>query len=122
VIGEVPLSPLVRRPRVFKSPERPKPKAPRPLTVGEVRQWYVQLSACIDRRRLLIARNPAIPRSSRRLLNARAYSAYVMRAAAWWHGMNERQRLDALRAADSICPAEAFAHYTSHKHEENSHG
>jgi hypothetical protein len=30
---------------------------------------------------------------------------------AWWNGMTEQQRLAALRAADTDCPAEAWAHW-----------
>jgi hypothetical protein len=30
---------------------------------------------------------------------------------AWWNALTERQRLEALKAADSDCPAEAWEHW-----------
>lgn len=30
---------------------------------------------------------------------------------AWWNSMSPRQRLEALRAADTCCPADAWAHW-----------
>jgi hypothetical protein len=44
---------------------------------------------------------------------------------AWFNSMNERQRLEALRAADSDCPADAWAYFKAtggFKCEGSSHG
>jgi hypothetical protein len=91
--------------------ERPKRNraSARPLTSGEIQQWYVQLSSLIERRRLLVAQDAAIPRSSRRLMRVHAHSAYVARGMAWWNAMTEQQRLEALRAANTACAADAWA-------------
>lgn len=41
----------------------------------------------------------------------------------WWNAMTERERLEALRAADTACPAEAFNHWRNgFKCEESAHG
>ena len=42
---------------------------------------------------------------------------------AWWNTMTEWQRLEALRAAGTACPAIAFDHWRyGFKCEENAHG
>ena len=45
---------------------------------------------------------------------------------AWWNAMTERRRLEALRAADTAVPAEAWAHWKATGgfkcEEENAHG
>jgi hypothetical protein len=40
---------------------------------------------------------------------------------AWWNGMTERQRLEALRAADTTCPADAWAHWNTHCKPQGDH-
>jgi hypothetical protein len=42
---------------------------------------------------------------------------------AWFNALTERQRLDAMRAADSACPAEAWDHWRyGFACEETAHG
>lgn len=45
---------------------------------------------------------------------------------AWWNGMTRQHRAEALRAADSACPAEAWEHWrqtaAGFKCEEEAHG
>lgn len=45
---------------------------------------------------------------------------------AWWNAMHPRQHAEALRAADTACPAEAWAQWkettVGFKCEENAHG
>lgn len=45
---------------------------------------------------------------------------------AWWNAMTDRQRAEALRAADTDCPADAWRHWqqtaTGFKCEEVAHG
>jgi hypothetical protein len=90
---------------------RPKRKraSARQLTPAELTEWFNLLNSHIERQRLTVAQN-AMPRSSRRLMHVRDRSAYVMRGIAWWNAMNLRERLEALRAADTAEPAQAW-HY-----------
>jgi hypothetical protein len=42
---------------------------------------------------------------------------------AWWNAMTEQQRLEALRAADTACPADAWDHWRyGFSCEEGAHG
>lgn len=41
----------------------------------------------------------------------------------WWNAMTDRQRAEALRAADSVCPADAWDHWRyGFACEETAHG
>jgi hypothetical protein len=109
------LSPAAPTPRPSPIPpahrERPRRKnaSARLLTPTELADWYTWLNSHIERKRLLIAQN-AMPRASRRLMRARAQASYITRGMRWWDAMTMRERLEALRAADTACPAQAF-HY-----------
>jgi hypothetical protein len=45
---------------------------------------------------------------------------------AWWNGMTPRHRAEAMRAAESACPADAWEHWrrlaAGFKCEESAHG
>ena len=88
-------------------PMRPKRKNVRQLTAAELKEWHEYLNAHMEQKRLLVAQN-ALPRSSRRLMRVRAQAAYVTRGMRWWDGLSLRERLEALRAADTTEPAEAW--------------
>lgn len=93
---------------------RPKRKraTARVLTAAELKEWHEYLNAHMERKRLLVAQN-ALPRSSRRLMRVRAQAAYVTRGMQWWDGLSMRERLEALRAADTTEPAEAWQYRES---------
>jgi hypothetical protein len=94
------------RAEVARRPKRKNASA-RLLTPAELQEWYGWLNSHIERKRFLVAQN-ALPRSSRRLMRARAQAAYITRGMRWWDAMTMRERLEALRAADTTEPAEAW--------------
>jgi hypothetical protein len=96
--------------------QRPKRKnaSARLLTPAELQEWYRWLNTHIEHKRLLVAQN-ALPRSSRRLMRVRAQAAYVTRGMRWWDAMTLRERLEALRAADTTEPAEAWHWREAHR-------
>lgn len=117
------VTPIRPTPGLLLTPR--KREGARRLTPAELEEWYTWLNSHIERQRLLVVQNAAMPRSSRRLMNVHAHSAYVAMGMAWWNGMTEHQRLEALRAADTACPAEAWAHWRAtggFKCEESAHG
>jgi hypothetical protein len=60
-----------------------------------------------------------------RLEKCHAHSADAAMGMAWFNSMNERERFEALRAANTSVPAEAWAHWKAtggYTCEETAHG
>jgi hypothetical protein len=60
-----------------------------------------------------------------RLAKLHAHSTDAAMGMAWFNSLTKQQRLEALRAADTAAPAEAWAHYKAtggFKCEESCHG